>query len=197
MRARTALLIAAVVSLSPLPLRAQHGGPPPDTKAPREASQYDFLLGQWDVVVKPKVGGLVSLIHGAPTLHGSWKGWRALDGWGIEDELRIADESGNPVGYSHATRVYAAAAKHWSIAVIDVYRQRLTTSSAEWLNGQMSATSEAIDPSGKPYRSRTRFSDITPNGFRYQQDVSYDGGATWDEARLVMTAKRLADGAAR
>lgn len=193
MRFRTALLVAAVASLAPFSLRAQHGGPPPNTKAPREASQYDFLLGQWELVVTPKVSSLVARIHGVPTLHGSWKGWRALDGWGIEDDFRIVDESGSPIAYSHATRVYDSAARHWIVSVIDVYRQRLTTSSAEWRNGQLSSTSDGIDPSGKPYRSRTRVSDITPNGFRYQQDLSYDGGATWEEAQLVITAKRVAD----
>ena len=113
MRARALSLVAAM-ALLPLAVRAQHAGGSEtvgETRAPREATQYDFLVGQWELTVTPKVSGLVGLIHGAPKLRGSWKGARALDGWGIEDELRIADESGNPVAYTHFVRMYDAKAK--------------------------------------------------------------------------------------
>ena len=58
---------------------AQHGGTGsslPGTAAPAEAAQFDFLVGQWELEVTPKVGGLGAMIHGAPRLVGSWKAWR-------------------------------------------------------------------------------------------------------------------------
>jgi hypothetical protein len=184
------LSLLAVLALSPA-IRAQHGGGPPlTTSAPREASQYDFLVGQWELAVTPKVSGLVARIHGVPKLHGSWKGARALDGWGVEDELRIVDESGNPVLYTHFVRIYDPNAKHWVVSAIDVYRQRLQTSSAQWQNGEMQTIADALDSDGKPYRTRTHITDITPQGFHYSQDVSHDGGVTWDLEHLVMQAKR-------
>ena len=188
------LLLITVLALSPLAVRAQHGDGEAQlsTKAPQEASQYDFLAGQFDLTVTPKVSGLVARIHGVPKLHGSWKGARALDGWGVEDELRITDESGNPILYTHFVRIYDAGARHWVVSAIDVYRQRLTTSSAQWHNGEMLTTADGIDPDGKPYRSRTHITDITPTGFHYSQDVSHDGGVTWDLGHLVMEARRAA-----
>jgi hypothetical protein len=199
MRARALSVLAAMVLL-PLVVRAQHAGGGEqvgETRAPREATQYDFLVGQWELTVTPKVSGLVGFIHGAPKLRGSWKGTRALEGWGIEDELRIADESGNPVAYTHFVRVYDAKTKRWVVTAVDVYRKRATISSAEWQGGEMLSTSDGVDPDGKAYRTRTRITDITPTAFHFQQDVSYDKGATWDEAHLVIDAKRMSGTASR
>jgi hypothetical protein len=195
MRARSLLpvVVAAFATLAPISLRAQHGGDAaPTTQPPHEASQYDFLVGQWELIVTPKVSGLVARIHGVPRLHGSWKAARALDGWGVEDDLRIADESGNPIAFTHFTRIYDASAKHWVVSAIDVYRQRLTTSSVQWEGGEMVAVVDAIDADGKPYRSRTHITDISQTSFHYSQDLSHDGGATWELGHLVMDAKRTA-----
>ncbi|HLB08818.1 MAG TPA: hypothetical protein VK617_04765 [Gemmatimonadaceae bacterium] len=199
MRARTFSLVA-VMALLPLAVRAQHpggGDTVGETRAPREATQYDFLVGQWELTVTPKVSGLVGLIHGAPKLRGSWKGTRALDGWGVEDELRIADESGNPVAYTHFVRMYDAKAKRWVVSAMDVFRKRATISAAEWQGGEMVSTTDGLDPDGKAYRTRTRITDISPAAFRLQQDVSYDKGATWDEAHLVIDAKRTSGSASQ
>jgi hypothetical protein len=186
------LSLLAALAFSPASLHAQHGAgaEPPSTRAPHEASQYDFLAGQWELAITPKVSGLVAQIHGVPKLRGAWKGARALDGWGEVDELRIADASGNPIAYTHFVRVYDPETKHWLISAVDVYRQRISTASAQLLNGEMLSVSDALDPEGKPYRSRTHITDITATSFHYSQDVSHDGGATWDMDHLVMEAKR-------
>jgi hypothetical protein len=188
--------VACAIALSPVSLIAQQdagGSQPIAAKAPREASQYDFLQGQWSLLVTPKVSGLVARIHGAPKLHGSWKGSRALDGWGMEDELRIADESGNPIAYTHFLRIYDAKAKHWIVNAIDVYRQVATTYTAQLQGNEMLSTAEGVDPEGKPYRTRTHITDISATGFHFSQDISHDRGATWDEGHLVMQAKRASE----
>ena len=186
------LVLIGALALSSSALPAQHvaGAAPLVVKAPPEASQYDFLQGQWTVVVTPKVSGLVARIHGVPHVRGSWTGTRALDGWGMEDELRITDDSGNPIVYTHFLRIYDPGVRHWTITAIDVYRQHVTTYSAQRIGGEMLSVADGTDRDGKPYRTRTHFTDITPTGFHFIQDVSHDGGATWDEGHLVMDAKR-------
>jgi hypothetical protein len=186
------LSLTCAIALSPIALRAQHSGaaPPIVSRAPREASQYDFLAGEWTLAITPKVSGLVARIHGVPRLHGSWKGSRAVDGWGVEDELRIMDESGNPIAYSHFVRIYDAAARHWIVSAVDVSRQRVTTSIAQWQGNEMSTMADGIDPDGKTYRSRTHITDISATGFHYSQDISHDGGATWEKGHLVKQATR-------
>jgi hypothetical protein len=198
MKVRAVVLSMAVIC-APAVASAQHAGgaaPAPRTVAPREAAQFDFLIGQWALDVRPAVSSLAARIHGVPKLVGTWKAWRAFDGFGVEDELRISDESGNPRTLAHALRVYDGAARHWTNTTLDVYRATFVSSAAEWSTGQMTSTSRGTDKDGKAYVARARFSDITPTSFRYLQERSMDEGRTWTET-LRIQAKRTAASATR
>jgi len=192
------LLVLAALAAAPIAAAAQHAGgsPAPSTVAPREASQFDFLIGQWQLEVRPAISSLAARIHGVPKLIGTWKAWRAVDGFGIEDELRISDESGNPKTLAHAVRVYDAAARRWTTSTLDVYRAVFGTSTGEWAENQMTAALRGTDKDGKPSMTRTRFSDITPTSFKFIQERSADDGRTWTET-LRIQAKRSAATAAR
>jgi hypothetical protein len=192
----SALALIAVLTF-PIVAQAQHGGAPLDGSPPKEASQYDFLIGQWDLVVKVPAQGLAQRIHGSPQLRGTWKAWRAFDGWGVEDELRITDAAGNPLALSVAMRVYDASARHWASSSIDIYRARFTTATNEWKDGEMAGTSQGTELDGRPFLQRSRIYDITATGFRMQQDRSYDDGKTWSEGTLKIEAKRVAATAPR
>jgi hypothetical protein len=197
----TAILSLALLAMlvAPSTTSAQHGGgsPSPVATPPSEATQFDFLVGQWEVTAWPAVSRLVSVIHGAPKFPGTWKAWRGLDGFGIEDELRLTDEAGNPRSLAHAVRAYDPAAHHWNTTLLDVYRSVFTSSTAEWKDGQMVVTGRGTDGDGKPYLARTRFYDIRQVSFRYQSDRSYDDGKTWTEGVLKIEAKRTAATAPR
>lgn len=191
----TFLLLVILVTSS---ARAQHGGGTASLRsAPREAAQFGFLVGQWELIVRPAASGLAQKIHGVPKLVGTWKAWRAFDGFGVEDEMRITDEAGNPRSLSHAMRYYDAAAMRWTTSVLDVYRGVFTMSTALWRDSTMTVTSRGADAEGKPYLSRARYSDITPTGFRFRQDRSTDNGVTWTEGVLTIEAKRVAATAPR
>jgi hypothetical protein len=185
---------------SPAALVAQHsatGSARPALTPAKEAAQFDFLVGQWELVVTPKVNSLAAKIHGSPTFLGTWKAWRAVDGFGVEDELRIIDRSGNPSSLSHALRVYSTNDRKWLIAGIDAYRGRTSTSNGEWRGNEMVTFGQGADEEGKPYQTRTRYYDISAAGFKYQQDRSSDGGKSWEEGTLKITAKRVAATAPR
>ena len=192
-------LIAALLSLAAPFAHAQHGGgaTPPANTAPAQARQFDFLIGLFEVTVTPKVNGIAAMIHGTPKLGGTWKGWRALDGFGVDDELRIVDGSGNPRSLTHAMRVYSQADNRWNITIADAYRGRVSTSSARPADAEMRVNGQGLDGEGKPYLARARFFAIGADGFKMQQDRSYDEGKSWDEATLVIEAKRVAATATR
>jgi hypothetical protein len=164
----------------------------PPSSPPGEARQFDFLIGQWALVATPRTTGLAARIHGSPKLAGTWKAWRGFDGWGIEDELRLTDASGNPLAFIHAVRVYGVTARHWTGSSLDVYRGVFGNTVGEWQDGQLVVTSHGTDADGKAFLTRSRYFEIQPNSFRFQQDRSYDEGRSWTEGQLKIEAKRTA-----
>ncbi len=182
-----AVMLVALVATA----HAQHGGGGGVRSAPTEVAQFAFLVGQWDLVVRPAASGLAAKIHGVPKMAGTWKAWRAFDGFGVEDELRITDASGNPRALSHTMRYYDATTKRWTSSSLDVYRGAFNASSAQWKDGVMSMTSRGTDADGKAYVTRTRFYDITPAAFKFRQERSMDAGGTWNES-LGIDARRVA-----
>jgi hypothetical protein len=196
-RVRAAVLLS--LSLPTFLAAQQHagGGPSMQTTAPREAEQFAFLVGQWEVTVTPKVNSLAARIHGSPTYLGTWKAWRAFDRFGVEDELRIMDRSGNPNSLTHSMRYFDAAQAKWAITALDVYRGRVTSALGEWRGKELVVMSTGRDAEGKPYVQRARFSDITPTTFRFQADRSSDGERTWDTGVLKIEARRTAAAAPR
>jgi hypothetical protein len=196
---RAALVAALLVSSSPSAAIAQHGGGAGSraVSAPGEAKQFDFLLGEWELTVTPKVAGLAARIHGAPKLLGTWTASRAFDGFGIVDELRIVDGSGNPNFLAHAMRIYNAAEKRWDSSTLDVYRARFTTGSGRLVDGEMVITGAGTDTDGKPYVSRTRFHSMKRDSFAFQQDRSFDQGRTWNEKVLRIDARRVSTASTR
>lgn len=190
---RIVLGIALAASLA----GAQHPQRPTAAAAPavgREASQFDFLLGQWELTVRPKVSSLAARIHGAPRLLGTWKAWKVLDGAAIEDELRIVDGSGNPTALSLAIRVWNAGEKRWVTTAVDGQRGRVSSGTAAFTAGRMELNGRGSDPGAL---TRSRFTEITPTSFKFTQDRSSDDGKTWDEAALVIEAKRVSATAPR
>jgi hypothetical protein len=180
----------------PLLLTAQShsgsGAPSTPSTAPREAEQFAFLVGHWEVTVTPKVSSLAARIHGSPTYLGTWKAWRAFDRFGIEDELRVMDRSGNPNSLTHSMRYYDATQSKWVLTTLDVYRGRIVSAMGEWRGKELIVTNSGRDAEGKPYVQRARFYDITPTTFRYQADRSSDGERTWDTGVLKIEARRVA-----
>lgn len=199
--ATAALALALALLVSHRPAHAQHaqggGAVPASGTPPREAAQFDFLIGLWELDVTPKVSSMATLLHGAPKLSGVWKAWKAMDGFGVEDELRIVDGSANPVTLAHALRVWDARAARWNTHTLDVYRARLASSQAQWQDGEMRLQGNSTTPEGKPTLTRGRFFDISANGFKLRQDRSLDNGATWEEGVLLIVARRSAAKAAR
>ncbi len=196
------LLVVLAMFTDATPAESQHGGGPQagassaNRTAPAESSTFNFLIGQWELLVKPAPTGLAQRIHGTPKVVGVWKAWRALDGWGIEDELRMTDGSGNPIGLSHAVRFYDAPAKMWRTSSIDVYRGVFTQGTAQWRKDAMITSSRGTDAESRPYVSRGRYSPISRDAFRFVQERSLDNGKTWKE-NLTIDAKRVAATASR
>src|SRR5262249_45690021 len=126
---KSLLFSLAAVAFAPAAVAQQAAAAPTAASATAEAKQFDFLLGQWELEVHPKISGLAAMIHGAPKLVGTWKAWRVLDGLGIEDEMRIVDTSGNPLTLNRALRIWSSRDARWKVSSVDAYHARSSEAS--------------------------------------------------------------------
>jgi hypothetical protein len=187
LRIRSALPFAVLVALAVCtPARADDAAP----GAATPSHQFDFLLGEWEVSVSPKVSTLAAMIHGTPKLVGHWKAWRAFDGRGIEDELAVTDTSGNPIQQTRSLRVFDAEAAHWVIVSLDGLRAHPGESTGSVQKGVLQVDGKGVSGDGTAYLARSRYEDIGAEGFRLRQDRSFDNGATWEEDAIVVDAKK-------
>lgn len=183
-----AFLASIVVTVS---ASAQHGGGAANitVSAPKEVSQFDFMVGDWDLDVEVPATTFAAKIHGMPKLVGTWRVRKALDGWGLEDDMKITDVAGNPRTMSHAVRYFDPNTGKWAISGLDVYRGKFSTSRAEWRGSEMNVTGSGKDASGNTQMIRTRIYDISQTGFRFRQEKSADRGRTWKES-ITIKARR-------
>ena len=125
---------------------------------------------------------------------GEWHfGW-ALEGRAVQDvwivpprgELRHGDAAANVNSYGTTLRVYDPRIDAWQIQWTDPVTQNFL---------QMIGREQGDDivqlgtgPDGNLIR--WRFSEITPNSFRWRGEISADEGATW-RLNVEFTARRV------
>ena len=88
MRYRVLLLGLSCMLFRPERTVAQHA--PTIAVPPPEASQFDFLLGEWTVDVTSKAA------NAPPRYKGTWQARKTLNGLGIVDEYAVSDD-GNQI----------------------------------------------------------------------------------------------------
>jgi hypothetical protein len=179
------------------PVAAQPAAPQSSASSDAAPHQLDFLLGEWKLEVTPRVNALAAKIHGTPKFPGTWKAWRALEGKGVTDELRLLDPSGNPRTTLLAIRVWDAGASRWRLWAVDGGRATATVGEGTSDGASVTFSSTGTDDDGKVFRTRARFMDITPTAFTYRLDRSYDLGKTWTEGVVTIKATRTAPPGAR
>jgi hypothetical protein len=151
--------------------------------APSRDTLFDFLVGEWRVEASPRISKLAAFVHGVPRFTGHWRG-RRTDA-GVSDEVRAADAGGVPRLVLRFERGHDPRTRSWSVQEID-----RDGKASERM--QPIVTTEAITLPAASRVYRSRFVERTPTRFRYLREVSPDGGRTWEEPVLVVTATRTA-----
>ena len=163
-------------------------GPTPKTPPP-EASQFDFLVGEWTVDVASKSA------NAPPRYRGVRQARKTLNGLGIVNEYAVGDDA-NQVVYSGTTlRAFDTKTGTWTMRYIDQFGGQ----TGRWseLVGTKDGQEIHVEQRGRSADGRTtilkiRYFDIQPNHFTWTADYSSDGGATWERDYLRIEATRRA-----
>jgi hypothetical protein len=144
--------------------------------APPETDHFAPLLGTWEVEARrlSRDGSTwKEAEHPA-----QWRFYRILDGHAIQDDF-ISPAPGIDVPESARTygtniRIYNAKQQHWEMAWIDSGAREAREFSAVSKPGEIVMSSKDTEQ-----RRRITFYEITESSFRWRQEWTFDGGATW------------------
>jgi hypothetical protein len=161
-------------SLLPLAaLLAVLAAPPENSSTPvppPEASQFEFLIGTWDVVEEPNLPGVPEKVQGR------WTAQRAADGFMVVDEFRISDGEGGTAYLGETYRVYNPSAKRWEFRFVEPYSGTWHEGTAVKVGDEMHLTQGS--PAGGSM-AKIRYYNISRDHFSWISQRSRDGGKTW------------------
>jgi hypothetical protein len=161
--------------------------PNPDTpigtrnpNAPPETAQYDFVIGDWEVVINFRDGGGNDTTYNA-RWHNSW----IVGGYAVMQEWRGPYASGSEV------RIYNAQAGEWE--GFNVYNgwgapKRAT---AHFADGEMVVMIEPVTDASGTFINRETYTNIADDRWEMYSERSYDGGETWVRGAYDLVATRV------
>lgn len=150
-----------------------------------EARQFDFWIGEWDVLNRYRVDD------------GTWaEAGRATNKvFAILDGCAIVELWDGYLGRNHfrgfSVRAYDREEDAW-VLVLNwpaPNRPQFFTLQGGFRHGRGEFVRESSDSAGNPLRIRYTFSDITPTSLRWNDGTSHDGGRSW-ETRWIMEFNR-------
>jgi hypothetical protein len=154
---------------------------------PPEASQFDFLLGEWTVNVTSKATAT------PPQYKALWRAWKTLNGLGVVDEYAVSDDAGRVVYGGTTLRVFDTKAGSWTMRYVD----QLGGKTGRWAElvgvkegPEMHVEQRGQSPDGRTTILKIRYYNIEPDRFSWAADQSSDGGATWVRDYLRLEAAR-------
>lgn len=130
---------------------------------------YGQFVGSWDVEATwyDREGGER---HAKGEWHFAW----VLGGLGIQDILFAV--GAEPHDYGTSLRCYDAAADVWHVVWMQPHGSEFVYLTGRHAGDRIVQEVVSSDPAR---RERWVFTDVTPNTFRWLDEVSLDDGATW------------------
>lgn len=163
----------------------------PNRNAPRELSQFGFLIGTWQC--ESSVKGPDGAFRTYPA---TWIARYILDGYVIADELKQLGPAGEVAHLGQNYRSFNGDSKTWIIKWLDALDSTWLDMGPEDLGGVEAragiVTYKHRRPRGRtgrlfPLQSlfRLTFSNMSEDHFTYRAELSTDGGETWDEVQVI------------
>jgi len=174
-------LAVALLLVQPATAAGRHPDAPPET------DQFAFLIGAWDCTIR----ALQPDGTAGPPRKATWVGRWELEGWAIRDDW-TSELPGGGVFRGFNIRSFNASTRKWD-------NRWLQTGSLEWKYFEAEKVGDTMVMTGGEgrdgfgdYVDRNTFFDISPDGWSWRKDRSYDGGSTWIEGVARIRAVRAA-----
>jgi len=148
-----------------------------DARIKQHSGDFDYLLGDWEIVVDHKEYGKCD---------GFWSAVRTAAGPEVLDEYRLVDEKGETFHVSATFRGYNAQLDRWELISAEAGRGLQDFGTAQKAGSEMH-----IEQKFGTALWKIRYYNIKPDSFSWTATVSKDGGKTWITDFLRIEAKRI------
>jgi hypothetical protein len=179
----SALLVAGCAGRAPA-VKVAAPSPPSSACAAPEFRQFDFWLGDWDLVIRARKAADKDEWVVA---HGTQHVESLLGGCAISESF-TGDGPGSPwAGKSYS--VWQAKLGKWRQTWVDDQGSYLAFTGG-LKAGTMTLYGEPFEANGKQVTMRMAFRDVTPGAMRWEWERSLDGGTTWQVALIIEYRRR-------
>ncbi|MBI2770956.1 MAG: hypothetical protein HYX47_15130 [Burkholderiales bacterium] len=157
--------------------------------APPEASQFDFLIGDWDVeATRLKEDGAPLLRYTA-----AWNAVHLNGGRMVMDDFRALGPAGQPVSSFVTLRTYSESTQRWEFVGLQALQPPFPM---EWhgafVDGEMLLDASGKGPQGQLVKTKIRFFDIAAGSFSWESSMSLDGGTRWKKTAQLQATRKSA-----
>lgn len=141
---------------------------------PAESRQFDFAIGEWDVVSRRfdlRSEELVSELHATVSEHYRNDGRLIVSEWTGRDPV-----SGAIAKYGITLRTFSPEANAWHNVFVSSHQAAIPSGfELRWKNGEMVGTSLIEDAAGNDLHFRIVMFDIEANSYEFRIEYSRDG----------------------
>lgn len=165
-------------------------------RSPRtdESLQFDFIIGDFDIVDKTynvfdgSLEGHYGLKH-----HSYYKDDQRM----VVNELTYynIDQPDVVIGYGSSLCTYSESLGKWVTTYLPSGNASAQVATGWWEDGEMHQTGGGQLPTGGTLTARAKFYDITKNSFKWKQEFTLDDGETWHLEQTHTAQRRTQPGA--
>jgi hypothetical protein len=144
--------------------------------ATAQSRQFDFLIGNWDVVAtRFKDDGTTLFQYKA-----KWEAKYVNDGRMIIDDFRACGPSGEAISSFVTLRTYSETTQRWEMQGLAALQPAAATEwYGIWQDGEMLLNASGTNADGKTIKSKIRFYEIEKDRFTWSSETSRDEGISW------------------
>jgi hypothetical protein len=181
-------MIRALFTAFLLAAAAPYAAQPPALACPHaEARQFDFWLGEWNVLNRNRASDSASFAdtgRATDLVHAVAGGCAIVEHWRGEAYGQFI------LGFS--VRAWNARARQWDLVLLWPASgdQSFATLHGDFRHGRGEFFGGRSTPAGDSIRTRFTFSDIRPDALRWQNASSTDGGRSWASNWIMEFTRR-------
>ncbi|MCR9253677.1 MAG: hypothetical protein NXI20_24890 [bacterium] len=158
----------------------------PNPNGPKELSQFNFLLGDWNVL-----GETLNAEGSYTEWSATWKGYYLQSGYIFADEFEVPNGQGGFYFAGTTYRMYNPEKQEWQMCFADALKGKWATVFHGKFNEEGAKFIYNNSDRQGAFLGIIKFYNITEKSFNWSLDKSYDNGQTWiyQETKMTVTRK--------